>query len=953
MGHPLKQVEVEVEDSFSVKSSLVPSSSARQKGLLTPLLPEPPQYRRSTSTRSLKSRHIYMGCSTVPLQWSRMHEGIRRRRRKVFRITSSRRSNNNGRNKQKTVTETESSCRLHQEQQQEEGQDLSSKEEEEEEEEDEEALTSREEIYPILLSQDKVCRGLRFDSALQTKADVLLLSHKYQPKLFQDITGHEFTVKAISKAIEKTKIARLYLFHGPNGTGKTSTARIFAMALNCESTSLIKPKPCWSCRGCSRSLYIMELCSGSRIAGFERIKTLLQSTSFTQAIPGFKVLIIKECHSFNAEAWDELLGMVERGHGSRVVFVLITVDANMVPTNISSRCQKFCFPKLKKEEMTLKLAKIVACEGIRIDKEALKLIIAKAEGSLREAENLLDQLALLGSTITSSMVQQLVGLVPQNMLLDLLATATSGDTIKTIRYTRELIATGVEPRALVSQLAYLISDILSGAVVSDSSSSMRSSKDKDKRLSRSRSKLTITQSERLCHVLKILVETEKQLWSSTDQNTRILAALLEITSEDVCNKISTGIILPRSITSLPGGKPNAVSKDIHSQGLSGCSRSNIHHHPTSRTSKQPDMDIIEPGSPTIKSIDKIQRSRGKEVQKEPNLAHMSDMEEIWQNMLGRIESIYIKDFLCHQVKLASLTVSRANMIVHLMFKRHEDKMAAQMSEESISKALKNAIGCPVTVNMSLEPVDLEIIKANTISISSSQLVNPSNSKQQQRIPFLGEFFHNMNFEAAATRHTSTTTLELSPPSEQHSRSRTMKFINCTMNQRQHREEGEGEEEEEEEEEGEANTTWPQNISPFLGLVTQKNQFDTSADPERDVVLKRGQNSIDTAPHIMKANKLKHRWLSLSSIPQSDASVEPYSQDILFEKTNEKRESNTRKTRKFQKKGFLTTTEDRDSQGRATHQKLNPSWSCTGKLCPRKKKGNILQEGTEISPQHGN
>ncbi|KAF5956144.1 hypothetical protein HYC85_009000 [Camellia sinensis] len=852
MGHPLKQAEVEVEDSFSVKSSLVPSSSARQKGLLTPLLPEPPQYRRSTSTRSLKSRHIYMGCSTVPLQWSRMHEGIRRRRRKVFCITSSRRSNNNGRNKQKTVTETESSCRLHQEQQQEEGQDLSSKEEEE----DEEALTSREEIYPILLSQDKVCRGLRFDSALQTKTDVLLLSHKYQPKLFQDITGHEFTVKAISKAIEKTKIARLYLFHGPNGTGKTSTARIFAMALNCESTSLIKPKPCWSCRGCSRSLYIMELCSGSRIAGFERIKTLLQSTSFTQAIPGFKVLIIKECHSFNAEAWDELLGMVERGHGSRVVFVLITVDANMVPTNISSRCQKFCFPKLKKEEMTLKLAKIVACEGIRIDKEALKLIIAKAEGSLREAENLLDQLALLGSTITSSMVQQLVGLVPQNMLLDLLATATSGDTIKTIRYTRELIATGVEPRALVSQLAYLISDILSGAVVSDSSSSMRSSKDKDKRLSRSRSKLS--------------------------------------------------------------GKPNAVSKDIHSRGLSGCSRSNIHHHPTSRTSKQPDMDIIEPGSPTIKSIDKIQRSRGKEVQKEPNLAHMSDMEEIWQNMLGRIESIYIKDFLCHQVKLASLTVSRANMIVHLMFKRHEDKMAAQMSEESISKALKNAIGCPVTVNMSLEPVDLEIIKANTISISSSQLVNPSNSKQQQRIPFLGEFFHNMNFEAAATRHTSTTTLELSPPSEQHSRSRTMKFINCTMNQRQHREEGEGEEEEEEGE-GEANTTWPQNISPFLGLVTQKNQFDTSADPERDVVLKRGQNSIDTAPHIMKANKPKHRWLSLSSIPQSDASVEPYSQDILFEKTNEKRESNTRKTRKFQKKGFLTTTEDRDSQGSATHQ----------------------------------
>ena len=154
----------------------------------------------------------------------------------------------------------------------------------------------------------------------------------------------------------------------------------------------------------------MGLCSGSRIPGFERIKTLLHSTSFTQAIPGFKVLIIKDCHSFNAEAWGELLAIVDQERGSKVVFVLITTDASIVPINISSRCQKFCFPKLKDEEIAQKLAKILACEGVRIEKEALKLITTKAEGSLKEAEHLLDQLVLLGSIITSSMVQQLVRL---------------------------------------------------------------------------------------------------------------------------------------------------------------------------------------------------------------------------------------------------------------------------------------------------------------------------------------------------------------------------------------------------------------------------------------------------------------------------------------------------------------------------------------------------------------
>ncbi|GFY86354.1 hypothetical protein Acr_04g0010920 [Actinidia rufa] len=213
------------------------------------------------------------------------------------------------------------------------------------------------------MSQDDIL-DFSFGLSLHSEVDILLntnISHKYQPKLFQDIAGHEIAIKAISKSIEKKKLARLYLFHGSNGTGKTSTTRIFTMALNCQSTS--HTKACWSCRGCSRSLYVMGFCSGSRIPGLERIKTLLHSTSFTQAIPGFKVLIIKDCHYFNAEAWSELLGITDQERGSKVVFVLVTTDASIVPINISSRCHKFCFLKLKDEEITHKLAKILSCEG--------------------------------------------------------------------------------------------------------------------------------------------------------------------------------------------------------------------------------------------------------------------------------------------------------------------------------------------------------------------------------------------------------------------------------------------------------------------------------------------------------------------------------------------------------------------------------------------------------------
>lgn len=268
-------------------------------------------------------------------------------------------------------------------------------------------------IVESTCSQQEQVDSLSLDSIsnLHFDSDILLnthhLSNKYRPKLFRDIVGHEIAVQAISKAVEKKKVGSLYLFHGPSGSGKTSTARLFAMALNCESASL--SKPCWSCKGCSRSLSIMELFSQGRTAAYQRIKTLLES----QAIPGFKVLIIEleECHSFGAKAWDELLGMVERGYTSKVVFVLIAIDMGMVPPNISSRCQKFCFSKLNNEEIRQKLTKIVACEDIRIENEALKLIAAKARGSLREAENLMDQLALLESTITSSMVLALVSVL--------------------------------------------------------------------------------------------------------------------------------------------------------------------------------------------------------------------------------------------------------------------------------------------------------------------------------------------------------------------------------------------------------------------------------------------------------------------------------------------------------------------------------------------------------------
>ncbi|KAL5778478.1 hypothetical protein ACOSP7_011404 [Xanthoceras sorbifolium] len=683
------------------------------------------------------------------------------------------------------------------------------------------------------------------------------LTYKYQPKVFQDIVGHELIVKALAKASQKKKVANLYLFYGSSGNGKTSTARIFSMAMHCKSIS--PNKPCWGCRGCSRSLYVMDLCSGSRNTGFQKISTLLQNTSFMPAVPGFKVFIIEECHLLSAEAWDELLCMIEGSYGSTLIFVLITEDATTIPKIISSRCQKFCFPKLKDMDVTLKLAKIIAQEDIEIETEALKLIVAKAEGSLREAENILDQLTLLGARITSSMVQQIVGLVPQNKLVNLLSIAVSGDIEGTIISTRQLIATGVEAHTLVSQLIALITDVLSNAVIFTSESSSSPVTSKYNKLLNSRSQLTNNQSERLSYALKILVEVEKEPRSSISQTTWIFMAFLQIARQDVADRASTATVLPRDIMLSSGEKSNAESECLLCQNLS--------HNKTD----------------TISHLDCIR-----------------DMEKIWLDMLGKIQSKYMKEFLYRQVKLASLTISSAKVIVHLMFKRPEDKLAAQMSEEGISRALTDAVGCPVTINMSIEPVDLETIQ------------------DTGRTLFPPEFVYNRNSEAP-THHIAHK--KSSSPSDNNLRHIKLKDRTPPSQ----------EQETCPTEELEAATTWPHQSSTFSGILLEDKQSGATLDPKTNP-LARFQIDKDC---ILKTAKAKHRWLSLSAIQQSDASVEPYSQDILFENANKEKESTATKNLKLRSNSFRAY-EDHHSQDSARNI-LYRSWSCKEILCQGKPK----------------
>ncbi|KAF6176987.1 hypothetical protein GIB67_027787 [Kingdonia uniflora] len=289
------------------------------------------------------------------------------------------------------------------------------------------------------------------------------LSHKFRPRSFDELVGQNLVAHSLLNALSKGKITSFYLFHGPRGTGKTSTSRIFAAALNC--LSLECRRPCGLCRECmlffsGRSRDVKEV-DPAKINRTDRVRSLLKSAARPPITSRFKVYIIDECQLLLGKTWATVLNSLDN-LPQHVVFVLITADLDTVPRSALSLCQRYHFPMIKDADIVNRLTKICVEEGLEIEKDALDFIADKSNGSLRDAEMILDQLSLLGRRITISSAYELIGIVSDEELLNLLDLALSSDTSNTVRRARELMRSRVDPMQLISQLANLIMDILAG-----------------------------------------------------------------------------------------------------------------------------------------------------------------------------------------------------------------------------------------------------------------------------------------------------------------------------------------------------------------------------------------------------------------------------------------------------------------------------------------------------------
>jgi len=289
------------------------------------------------------------------------------------------------------------------------------------------------------------------------------LHHKYRPKSFAELVGQEAIATTLTNAIRASKIAPAYLFTGPRGTGKTSSARILAKSLNCLKSDKPTAEPCGVCDVCQGitkgySLDVIEIDAASN-TGVENIREIIERAQFAPVQCRYKVYVVDECHMLSTAAFNALLKTLEEPP-KHVVFVLATTDPQRVLPTIISRCQRFDFRRIPLEAMVQHLSTIATKENININPEAITLVAQIAQGGLRDAESLLDQLSLLSGEVTPDQVWDLVGSVSERDLLTLLGAIATDNPEAVLDCTRQILDRGREPLIILQNLAALYRDLL-------------------------------------------------------------------------------------------------------------------------------------------------------------------------------------------------------------------------------------------------------------------------------------------------------------------------------------------------------------------------------------------------------------------------------------------------------------------------------------------------------------
>ena len=337
------------------------------------------------------------------------------------------------------------------------------------------------------------------------------LYRKWRPQTFEDIIGQRHITQTLINAISLNRISHAYIFSGPRGVGKTTTARILAKSLNCEKGPT--PHPCNKCERCIRitngySMDVMEI-DGASNNGVDSIRELRNKVNFAPAEGKYKIYIIDEVHMLSQGAFNALLKTLEEPP-SHVIFIFATTDPHKIPSTILSRCQWFNFRRISLADIMAKLKMIVEDEKLNIDDKTLNIIARSSTGSMRDAESALDQIiAYCGKDITSQSVREVLGIIEEEVFFEFLEAIIKNETFKGIEIINRTSDLGEDASQFIKNLMEYVHNLSLAKVCQKEILNLKGifTEDRERLLKQSKT----IKLEKLFNIVDYLAEAERNM----------------------------------------------------------------------------------------------------------------------------------------------------------------------------------------------------------------------------------------------------------------------------------------------------------------------------------------------------------------------------------------------------------------------------------------------------------